>query len=145
MATNPTASTFQMRPASIQEVVTRCDQGEEFSFLLSSFLDTFYNHIKHNEISAAYSALAREPPLGPNPQRNAYVGAVAEYLARRWGLPSVPAWTERPERFLQRPLFDQAAPSARALYLVESPAAFRRRLIFVEASPLRRASMPVSR
>ena len=118
--------------------------GEEFSFLLSEFLDTFYGFIKRGDKSAALGSIVSEPALGRDDQRNAYIGAVAEYLARRWGLPDVPQWTDRPSRFLRRPMYDQASAKSRALYLVESPAAFRRRLIFVESVPLRRASMPVA-
>ena len=138
------ASAFQMRPASLREVVARSNGGEEFSFLLSSFLDTFFGHVKRGDLGQALAMLTEEPPPSGSLQRDAYAGAVAEYLCRRWSLSGIPPWTNHPSRFLARPLFDQAAPSVRALYLVESPAAFRRRLIFVEAVPLRRASMPVA-
>ena len=57
------------------------------------------------------------------------------------GLGSGPQWTEAPERFLTRPAF-MGPERMKAFLLMESPSAFRRRMIFAEAEPLRRARMP---
>ena len=76
-----------------------------------------------------------------DPIDHAYVAGVAEHLARRWSLPRIPAWTNQPSRFLKRPYFPFSGTNTKALYFVESPIAFRRRLIFTEARPLRRATM----
>ena len=76
-----------------------------------------------------------------DPIDHAYVAGVAEHLARRWSLPRIPAWTNQPSRFLKRPYFPFSGANTKALYFVESPIAFRRRLIFTEARPLRRATM----
>lgn len=73
--------------------------------------------------------------------RHAFFGAIGEHLALRWGL-SVPSWTNDPSRFLTRPYFDTPFDDLKAMYLAQSPTAFRRRLIFTEAEPLRRARMP---
>ena len=137
-------SAFTTRPLSLAEAVARVCADVPFSFMLSEFLDTFYGHVKRGDTSAALAAIEVEPPVLADTQLHAYVGGVAEHLARRWALPHIPAWTEKPDRFLARPLFGMASPRIRPLYMVESPLAFRRRLIFVEAVPLRRASMPVS-
>jgi hypothetical protein len=56
----------------------------------------------------------------------------------------VPAWTGDPSRFLKRPFFNTPFEDLKALYLAQSPTAYRRRMIFTEAEPLRRARMPVS-
>ena len=69
------------------------------------------------------------------------LGAVGEHLARRWGL-AVPAWTNDAKRFLHEPYFTTPIENLKAMLLVQSPLAFRRRLIFTEAEPLRRARMP---
>lgn len=46
-----------------------------------------------------------------------------------------------PERFLSKPVF--IGPERfKAFFLAESPSAFRRRFLFTEAEPLRRARMP---
>jgi len=52
-----------------------------------------------------------------------------------------PRWTNHPERFLPRPWF-MGHERMKGFWLAESPLAFRRRFIFTEAEPLRRASMP---
>jgi hypothetical protein len=66
---------------------------------------------------------------------------VAEHLTRRWDL-AVPAWTNNPRRFLHEPYFTTPIENLKAMLLAQSPLAFRRRLIFTEAEPLRRARMP---
>jgi hypothetical protein len=72
---------------------------------------------------------------------NALIGAVGEHLVRRWGFGEAPAWTSQPQRFLDRPWF-MGHERMKGFLLAESPLAFRRRFIFTEAEPLRRASMP---
>jgi len=62
-------------------------------------------------------------------------------VARRWSLP-VPDWSNDRSRFLREPYFTTDVEGFRALLLAQSPLAFRRRLIFTEAEPLRRARMP---
>ena len=74
---------------------------------------------------------------------HALLGAVGEQLARRCSLP-VPEWTNDPSRFLARPHFTTPLEGFKALMLAQSPLAFRRRLIFTEAEPLRRARMPIA-
>jgi hypothetical protein len=76
----------------------------------------------------------------PDVREHASLGGVGEHLARRWNL-TIPAWREDPSRFLHRPYFTTPLEGLKALLLVESPIAFRRRLIFTEAEPLRRARM----
>ena len=81
--------------------------------------------------------LAEEPPAAAAPSTDAYVGAVAEHLALQYGL-DVPRWSWSPSRFLRRPHFPAGLESLKSTYLVSSPSAFRRRMIFVEADPLSR-------
>lgn len=73
----------------------------------------------------------------PSGARNAYLAAVAEHLSLRNAL-AVPAWAIEPARFLDRPYFPCGLDSLKATLLVESPTAFRRRMIFVGADPLYR-------
>jgi hypothetical protein len=49
-----------------------------------------------------------------------------------------PAWTDEPKRFLTEPYFAGALESLKAMLIADSPAAFRRRLIFVSADALSR-------
>ena len=76
-----------------------------------------------------------------DPKEHAFLGATGEHLARRWNL-AIPSWTQEPSRFLRRPYFTTPIEGLKALLIAESPIAFRRRLIFTEAEPLRRARMP---
>lgn len=128
------------RPCTLAAVAQRREAGEALSSLLREFLDTFYGALATGEAGAC---LVEEPTALPDPQEQALLGAVGEHLARRWAL-AIPAWTDDPSRFLRRPYFTTPLESLKALLIVESPIAFRRRLIFTEAEPLRRARMPVS-
>jgi hypothetical protein len=86
--------------------------------------------------------IADEPARLDNARDHATLAAIAEHLARRWNLPAVPAWTDDPSRFLPEPYFTTAIEALWPMLRKESPPAFRRRLIFTEAEPLRRARMP---
>jgi hypothetical protein len=122
----------------LAEVARRRNTGEDFSFLLREFLDEFYDEVRQGD---AVACIEDEPECVPDLREHASLGAIGEHLARRWHLP-IPAWTEDPSRFLRRPYFTTTLEGLKALLIVESPIAFRRRLIFTEAEPLRRARMP---
>jgi hypothetical protein len=124
------------RPQSIAEVarLTR-EKPHHFSDALAEFLDEFYAHSDRRQ-----AMIAEEPPL-LGETRDAWLGAVAEHLARVWEL-AIPRWTDQACRFLDKPVFAGGLDSVKAALLVESPLAFRRRMIFVEAVPLRRARTP---
>lgn len=126
------------RPHTLAEVARRRNAGEDFSLLLREFLDEFYGALRRGD---ATSLIADEPEVLPDPNEHASLGGVGEHLARRWKL-KIPAWTEDPSRFLHRPYFTTSIEGLKALLIAESPIAFRRRLIFTEAEPLRRARMP---
>lgn len=122
---------------SLAEVARRVNAGASFGMTLANFLDNFY-------CSPLLRALmiADEPPPLDNARDHATLGAVAEHLARRWNLADVPAWADDPSRFLQKPYFTTAVKALRPMLREQSPPAFRRRNIFTEAEPLRRARMP---
>ena len=126
------------RPSTLAEVAQRRNEGEELSALLREFLDHFYGSLSG---PSAAENIANVPESLPDPREHASLGAIAEHLARRWSL-QIPSWTEDPSRFLRRPYFTTPLEGMKPLLLIESPIAFRRRLIFTEAEPLRRARMP---
>jgi hypothetical protein len=105
---------------------------------LSEFLDDFY--LDKDKVSQR-DRLVDAPPRTGEPYIDAYLGAVGEHLCRRWHLGEPPDWTDDPARFMRLMTF-MGLPRERAFMLAESPMAFRRRLIFTEAEPLRRARMP---
>ena len=126
------------RPRTLAEVARRRNAAGDFSMLMREFLDEFYGALATGE---ADLCIAEEPEKLPDPQDHAFLGAVGEHLARRWNL-AIPPWTQDPSRFLRRPYFTTPIEGLKALLIAESPIAFRRRLIFTEAEPLRRARMP---
>jgi len=105
---------------------------------MAGFLDDFYGDVQNG---SRLRRVADDPGLTDDARMNALIGAVGEHLARRWSLGDPPSWTTRPERFLDRPWF-MGHERMKGFLLAESPLAFRRRFIFTEAEPLRRASMP---
>ena len=128
-----------MRPTSLKEAVDRIVAGQNWVDAVSEFLDEFYTS----------SPAERQRMIGEEPRQtgvafqDAFIGAVGEHLARRWGL-EIPAWTDDPDRFLNEPSFPEYMELAKPVFLRDSPIGFRRRLIFTEAEPLRRARFPRS-
>jgi hypothetical protein len=102
---------------------------------VAEFLDEFYAHEDRRQ------AMIEAVPRRVGKIEDAWLGAVAEHLARRWGL-AIPPWVDEPHRFLKEPVFAGGLEDLKAILLAESPLAFRRRLLFVEAEPLARARMP---
>jgi len=125
-----------MRPNTLAEVARRVSAGAPFGPTLSEFLDEFYLHPEQRA-----AMIAAEPSHLADERQHATLGAVGEHLARRWGV-AVPSWTDDASRFLHEPYFTTPIEQLKAMLLIESPLAFRRRLIFTEAEPLRRARMP---
>ncbi len=82
-----------------------------------------------------------EPAPVADPVWQGQLGAIGEHLADRWFL-TKPRWTNHPSRFLATPHFPSGTERYKGWYFVQSPIAFRRRMIFTEAEPLRRARFP---
>jgi hypothetical protein len=120
------------RPTSLCDVAARALGGEAFDPLLREFLDEFYL----GTAEARTQSISRVPGR-LSPVKDAYLAAAAEHLALRFKLP-VPDWVDEPERFLERPFFAGGLETLKAVLLVESPLAFRRRQIFVSANALSR-------
>ena len=114
------------------------DAGSDLRTRLAGFLDEFY---RDGDGVRQRERVEEEPQRTGDTKLDAYLGAIAEHLCRRWILGEPPRWVERRWRFLQTPWF-MDGERMKPILLKESPGAFRRRLIFTEAEPLRRASMP---
>ncbi len=126
-----------MRPDSIFEVSRRvAEDGEAFDPTLREFLDSFYLNAPAREASLA------RPPLPLGPLHDAYLAATAEHLASMHGLPP-PGWAGEYGFALREPFFAGGLELLKALLTLESPAAFRRRLLFVSKNALSRASQHV--
>jgi hypothetical protein len=121
------------RPGKIAEIARRVASREDrFDPAVREFLDSWQGMSQPSRAQA----LAEEPPRVGRVE-DAYLGALAEHLASEADLPS-PGWTEKPERFLEEPFFAGGLESLKATLIVESPSAFRRRLIFISADGLTR-------
>ena len=83
-----------------------------------------------------------EPPLlsgilNDDGRADAYLAATAEFLSRKYSF-SRPGWTQADQRILHAPFFALDSHAARMWLLVESPAPFRERNIFISADALSR-------
>ncbi len=95
----------------------------------TAFLDSFYADPEQRE-----AALATRPvPL--DDLHDAYLAATAEHLARRNNM-VIPEWSEHHRRQLKRPFFAGGLEVLKAQLTVESPAAFRGRMLFVSKNAL---------
>jgi len=131
-----------MRPQSLKEAVERILlTGEEERIPIAEFLDEFY--LRHGQTDEQQAMIDAPPPVTGRQPLDAYVGAVGEHLARRWGLAAIPAWAEDERRFLDTPFFVDDLQLMKPILLRDSPIGFRRRLIFTEYEPLRRGRFPV--
>lgn len=121
------------RPDTIAEIARRARDGvDTFDIAVREFIDT-WGRLSPDERAVA---LAGKPdPVGRI--EDAYLAALAEHLASAAGI-DVPAWTEADERFLREPFFAGGLESLKAMLIVVSPSAFRRRLIFIDPDYLAR-------
>lgn len=127
------------RPATLAEAAERMRDGAPREKAVPEFLDSFY---LASDADLRAAMLAQDPVRTGDAQLDALIGAVCEYLSKRYQLPAVPAWASLPQRFLDQPWFTCAgADDGMREYLAfSSPAEFARRNIFTEGLPLRRAS-----
>ena len=120
-------------PDSIAEIARRAVAGvQPFDFAVREFLD-FWQTMDE---AAKRDAIVAEP-CHVKRVEDAYLAALAEHLADMDRLP-VPDWSGKSERFLETPFFAGGLQSLKATLIVESPPAFRRRLIFISANALSR-------
>jgi hypothetical protein len=129
------------RPQTLAEVaVIARANGGDYAMAIDEFVDEFY--LDHPDKAAQQRRLDPVPDPVDDALADAWIGAVGEHLALRWGL-AVPAWTRRAVHFaLSDPHFLPASRAVRGVVIVESPPAFRSRLIFTYAEPLARARFP---
>ena len=126
---------FRGKPRTLAEVVSRVKTGERtFDPSMREFLDSFY--VNGNSRQQAIE----ERPEPIDAVHDAYVAAVAEHLARVYEL-RMPEWSETHGNGLREPFFAGGLQSLKGVLTVESPTAFRRRLLFVSKDALSRPRM----
>jgi hypothetical protein len=123
------------RPASLAEVSRWTEDQEGFFLHLGDFLDQF-------SIERRPEMLAEEPArltgkIEEGDVADAYLAAVAVALSRTVGAVP-PPWSRATGRALRYPWFAHRGGVLRATLLLESPAAFRERNLFVSENALSR-------
>ena len=126
-----------MRPKTLAEVALLTIGGDSFDRCLANFLDEFYAAPNAAALTAQPALLT--PTFGELGRvQDAYLAATAEELARARKYP-VPIWTDNEARRLHRPWFASQLAALRTVLLLESPAAFRSRNLFISENALTRA------
>lgn len=126
-----------MRPKSLAEVAQLSLDGDSFDRCLANFLDEFY--AAPNAVALSFEPELLAPQVGEVGRvQDAYLAATAEHLACNYGL-AVPAWVAAEVRKLHHPWFASSLAALRAVLILESPAAFRSRNIFISENALTRA------
>src|SRR3954470_14305735 len=118
------------------EVAQLTRAGGHFDICVRNFLDEFKQNPKAESLEAEPERLRDSFEKGP--LYDAYLAAVAESLSTEHNIPT-PVWAWAEDRKLQRPWFALPWAGMRAVLLLESPAAFRSRNLFVSANALSRA------
>lgn len=118
---------------SLQNIAARVVAGEDFKHTVRELLD----QLALMSPDQVQRAIERKPIPTGDIRFDAYLGALAEHVAAINRLQR-PDWSYEPDRFLNQFWFVSEIRGFRALALAESPAAFRRRGIFISAGSLRR-------
>lgn len=112
---------------------------EEIGLNLADFLDHVRLLARSPRARRAIAAgLRLAPPSTGDRVQDAYLGAVAAFLAHRHRL-RAPRWTHDDDRRLPSPWFALKDDWARAMLLRDTPAEFRERNLFTTADALHRA------
>jgi hypothetical protein len=119
---------------SLAGVAGRVLDGADFFVATRELLDEFVLLMTDAQ---RRRAIEPEPRETGDRRYDAYLGALGEHLALTSGLER-PEWTLAKRRFLDTFWFQSNVVGFRALAIAESPAAFRRRGIFVAAGSLTR-------
>jgi hypothetical protein len=121
-------------PLTLATVAARVADGEDFFFAVREFLDD----LGWADLPAQRARLIVDPPQAlADPRHDAFLAGLAEHVAVTSSL-DPPAWSRQPQRFLDTWWFPAEERAFLPMALVESPAAFRRRGVFIAASLLSR-------
>lgn len=129
-------------PRSLAQVAD-CISGHPDWYMSAMF--KFEEHFFAETDRENQQSMLDPAPMSTGDRKNdTWIGAVGEHLAQRWNL-LVPPWTHE-EAFMggTKPYFRSEGRTARLIEMVETPPAFRRRLIFSGAEPLMSSKFPSS-
>ena len=138
-----------MRSAGLSEAIRAMQNGAPPHDQLAALVRTF--DVAPND-EVRFALIEMEPVLTKDERLNALVGAIAEYLAKRYKLGRVPAWVSGSARYLDRPWHTSSmfidwerellTDGMREYLTFASPAEFASRNIFTDEASLRRARGP---
>lgn len=111
---------------TLEESSIRILEGIHKGLVLKDFLED-YHFVKGKKNK--YNLL-RDKPEWIDKKTNAYLAAMAEHLCLKMRM-RPPEWVYIEKYFLKRPYFVGGLESLKAILIVQSPVAFRRRNIFV--------------
>lgn len=121
---------------TLDSVATLGD-STDISYAFREWLDAFYR----GDESERVRLLSVEPSKTPFPFWNAMFAASAEHLARLANI-RPPEWCHESWRNLKDPYFAAKSDKMRVVLLVQSPAAFRIRNLFISVDGIERATTP---
>ncbi len=103
---------------------------DAWRFGLCQLIDDYETARRHDGAPAAAGLFEHPPESSGDGRFDAALAALAEHLARRdsW---TPPAWAFEPHRYAQPWWFVSGPSSLRAMALVQSPLAFRKRGVFI--------------
>jgi hypothetical protein len=116
------------------KITSQAQLPAEASARILQFVDDFRSRRR----TIQRQLLTRKPARTGSALVDAYLAGVAEHLSNEVGL-AAPEWVEDPDRFLRTWWIESDVPSARPTAFAQSPAAFRRRGIFISERALERA------
>jgi hypothetical protein len=118
---------------TLADVADRTNAGEDFFFCVREHLAALTLLSPADRVAL----VAERPVTVSDDVAQAYLGALAEHTCSAIGA-GPPSWAIEADRFLPRMWFGTDRPGLEAWCLVESPAAFRRRGLFVTRGRLER-------
>ena len=119
-------------PMTLARTADRIADGVALREAVADFIDDLRWARDHDDVTRRIA----ERPRDVDPRTDAYLGALAEHVAAERAL-AAPVWSIEAGRFLARTWWPRY-PGLWARAIVESPAAFRRRGILLDAGMLSR-------
>ena len=123
------ASYRAMRLADLARCLRKSEDAETRWRLIAEFLEEY----RHEPADVRLALLDEEPASTGDQRWDVLLAALAEHLAASEGV-GAPTWTD--SRRLRRFWFPFNTPAARVDAVVHSPAAFRRRGVFIAPQEL---------
>ena len=134
-----------MTNSTLAQAFEKIVGGEPAEWALLEFVDAFFQE-SSNE--ARFALIAEAPRPTGRRHLDALAGAMGEYMAKHFCLPRIPAWIGEPSRYLDHPwhvmIFNDGRErpalssdeGLREFLTFSSPAEFKSRCIFTDATPL---------